>query len=463
MAPSSSPHIVLFPFMSKGHTIPLLHLARLLLRRGITVTVFTTTLNSPFIRGSLTDTKAIVIDLSFPENIPQLPPGVESTDKLPSLSLFIPFVNSTILMQTEFDLALQTLSNVTCIISDGFLGWTRCSALKLGVPRLVFYGMNNYAMAISEAVSISRPHAHIDSLDEPFTVPGFPWIKLTRNDLEPPFNDPNPKGDRWDFVIEQVTANMQSNGFVVNSFYELETKFVDHLNAGPGPKVWCVGPLCLADSPKIVQPQPKYKPIWMEWLDEKLSKGEPVLYVAFGSQAEITVEQLREIADGLEKSKVNFLWVVRSNGLEYLEEFKKRAKDKGLVINEWVDQVAILSHQSVSGFMSHCGWNSAMESICAAVPILAWPMMAEQHLNARMLVEELGVGVPVLTKNGSVRGFISSECIENTVKELMEGKKGKEARENVKEFRDLAMKAMDEDGSSSTTLDLLIEEVCWKN
>ncbi|PIA40482.1 hypothetical protein AQUCO_02500293v1 [Aquilegia coerulea] len=460
----SSPHVVVFPFMSKGHTIPLLHLARLLLHRDISVTVISTPLNSPSIRQYLKDTSASIIDLPFPQNVPQLPNGIENTDKLPSMSLFLPFANSTKLMQPDFDRTLENLPRVSLIISDGFLGWTYYSGSRLGIPRIVFYGMNNYAMTIFMLVTRDRPYTSVSSDDELFAIPSFPSIKLTKNDFEEPFVNPHAKGLHQDFITEQVAANMQSKGLVVNSFYELEAKFVEFWNTQvPSCKAWCVGPLCLAEPPKE---QPMKKPKYIQWLDEMLRSGRSVLYVAFGTQADVSKEQLQEIATGLERSKVSFLWLVRSKEVEVeevLAEFEEKVKDRGLVVRDWVDQVEILSHKSVNGFMSHCGWNSVIESICESVPLIAWPMMAEQHLNARMVVEELGVGIRVLARNGSVRGYVGSECIESMVIELMEGEKGKEVRKKVQEMGEFAKKAMDEGGSSWCTLDNLIQEMCYSN
>ncbi len=116
-------------------------------------------------------------------------------------------------------------------------------------------------------------------------------------------------------------------------------------------------------------------------------------------------------------------------------------------------------HECVQGFLSHCGWNSVLESICAGVPILAWPMLAEQPLNARMVAEEIKVGLRVETVDGSVRGFVKWEGLEKMVKELMEGEMGKEVRKKVKEFAVMAKKAVDDGGSSSRTMDLLIDEL----
>ena len=50
-------------------------------------------------------------------------------------------------------------------------------------------------------------------------------------------------------------------------------------------------------------------------------------------------------------------------------------------------------HPSVGGFLSHCGWSSTLESITNGVPMIAWPLYAEQRMNAMLLVEELGVAV----------------------------------------------------------------------
>lgn len=258
--------------------------------------------------------------------------------------------------------------------------------------------------------------------------------------------------------MKAIGAVVNSFGFVTNSFYELEPVFVDYWNTECGPKSWSVGPLCQLKPNPVQDDEPK--PVWIEWLDKKKIEGSRVLYVAFGTQATVSPEQLEEIAKALENSNLNFLWVVRkkeSVNATWDSELEERVRGRGMVVKEWVDQREILNHESVEGFLSHCGWNSVMESVCAGVPILAWPMMAEQPLNARMVVEEIKVGLRV---EGSVRGFVKAEGLEKTVKGLMEGEKGEEVRKKVKEFADLARKAVEEGGSSWQTLQSLIDEVC---
>ncbi|KFK40588.1 hypothetical protein AALP_AA2G015300 [Arabis alpina] len=461
----SSQHVVLFPYMSKGHTIPLLQFARLLLRHrrnqltiSVSVTVFTTPKNQPFISDFLSDTPEIkIISLPFPENISGILPGVENTEELPSMSLYVLFTRATKLLQPFFEETLKNLPEVSFMVSDGFLWWTSESAAKFKIPRLVFYGMNSYALAVTVSVSRNKlfTEPEIESDIELVTVPDFPWIQVKKCYFT---HRTEQSGPDYELMMDQMMSITTSHGFIVNSFDELESAFIHYNNSGDRPKSWSVGPLCLADPPK----PGSSKPAWIQWLDRKREEGRPVLYVAFGTQAEISNKQLKELALGLEDSKVNFLWVTRKDVGEIIGEgYKDRIRENGMIVKDWVDQWEILSHESVKGFLSHCGWNSAQESICVGVPILAWPMMVEQPLNAKMVVEEIKVGVRVETEDGSVQGFVTRKELSRKVKELMEGETGRTARKNVKEYSKMANAALvQETGSSWKNLDLLLEKLC---
>ncbi|KAM3361429.1 hypothetical protein P3S68_016283 [Capsicum galapagoense] len=249
MISHSTTHAVLFPFMSKGNTIPIFDLA-LLLTRKISITIFTTPANRPFFSDSLSDTNINIIQIPFPENIQGIPPGVESTDKLPSMSLFPPFANATKLMKPHFEKALDSLPPVTFMITDDFLGWTLDSANKFDIPRLVYYGMSAFSMAFSiSAASILRTEV---SDDEPFSVPDFSGIEITRNDFDVPLREREPKGPGYEFVMEQLMATSKSYGMLVNSFYELESVYVDYCNCVASPKLCCVGPFCAVHEPPKV-------------------------------------------------------------------------------------------------------------------------------------------------------------------------------------------------------------------
>ncbi|PHT29805.1 hypothetical protein CQW23_30570 [Capsicum baccatum] len=169
MGTVASPHFVIFPLMSHGHTIPLLHLATLLCRRFIAVTVFTTPANAPFIRDFLQDVSISIIELPFPKGVLGIPAGVENTEKLPSMSSFGQFANATKLMQALY----------------------------------CFFGMSVFANTLCQIIRIERPHSKTISPDEPSAVSSFPWLKLTRNDCPPPFGDLELKGPAVDFMKEQ--------------------------------------------------------------------------------------------------------------------------------------------------------------------------------------------------------------------------------------------------------------------
>lgn len=145
-ADAERPHIVLFPVTTMGHTIPLIDLAHLLLKRGVTITIFTSSLNSSFVLSSLENTEAKVIQLSGGTSEDQLP------ENLHSMSSFMSLMNSHKLLQPHFEEALQTLPNVGCVISDAFLDWTLQSASKFNIPRISFYGMSGYISTIYHCV-----------------------------------------------------------------------------------------------------------------------------------------------------------------------------------------------------------------------------------------------------------------------------------------------------------------------
>ncbi|BBN09359.1 hypothetical protein MPTK1_4g19140 [Marchantia polymorpha subsp. ruderalis] len=67
-----------------------------------------------------------------------------------------------------------------------------------------------------------------------------------------------------------------------------------------------------------------------------------------------------------------------------------------------MDQLKVLHRPSIYGFVSHCSWLSCLETITARVTLLTWPQAAEQHLNARFLVDVLHMTVIISEKRGDV-------------------------------------------------------------
>lgn len=471
-----TPHVVIFPLMAEGHTLPLLDLSKALSGKQIKVTIITTPSNSktilPKIENSYTNIR--LIELPFPTNIDGLPKDCENTSQLPTFDLFIPFVQATKHLQKPFERVLQTMKESEtlplCVISDGFMNWTLSVCQAFSVPRLVFHGMGALSMAISEAAFVNAQNLQPKKMSDPLDLPGLnlPFV-LTKEDLpEGCINATEFFKSYIEFMWELRESDINSWGVLINSFVELEGG--DHISSleafykdRAGAKAWCVGPLFLYNNEPN---KPNPSSLTTKWLNDQAMVPSSVIYVSFGTQADVSDAQLDEVGFGLEESGYPFVWVVRSKTWSPPEGLEERIKGKGLIVREWVDQREILSHKAVGGFLSHYGWNSVLESVSAGVPILAWPLIAEQGLNARIVVDGFGAGVGVIRSRVinelgiSEIGVVSRREICEAVKELMEGAdKGRKARERAEALRHAAKEAVSEGGSSYRALDELIDQL----
>ena len=93
-----------------------------------------------------------------------------------------------------------------------------------------------------------------------------------------------------------------------------------------------------------------------EWLDSKPACS--VAYVSFGSVVHLKQEQVDEIAHGILKSGVSFLWVLREPH-SLPEGFVDEAGERGRVVR-WSPQEEVLAHPATACFLTHCGWNSTV-------------------------------------------------------------------------------------------------------
>ena len=267
----------------------------------------------------------------------------------------------------------------------------------------------------------------------------------------------------------QFATKIKKSGHVYNTCRLIESAFLDLMlkierERNEDVKMWAIGPLETVTIFKNRLNGSQHK--CLEWLDKQ--RPNSVLYVSFGTTTFMEDEQIRELALGLEQSEMNFLWVLRDadkgNVFDEVRRpqlpdgFEERVKEKGMVVRDWAPQLEILGHSSTGGFMSHCGWNSCLESMSLGVPIAAWPMQGDQPINAILITDVLKVGV--LVRNWTRKDeLVRSSVISEVVKNLMDSEEGDEVRKRAEEFGNELRKATTEGGVSRIELDSFIAHI----
>lgn len=343
---------------------------------------------------------------------------------------------------------------------------------SLEIPRIIFNGSGCFSRCTQYSLTRHAPHEKVDSDTEPFVLPGLPdRIELTRSQL--PYFFRSKSG----FLDIMAKTEEKSFGVVVNSFYDLEPAYAEYFKKEMGKKAWLVGPVSLCnrnveDKAERGQKSSIDEQSCLNWLDSK--EPNSVLYVSFGSLARLAPKQLLEIAYGLEDSHHSFIWVVGKilNSVQEEEEnwlpsgFQERIIEskKGLIIRGWAPQLLILEHVAIGGFMTHCGWNSSLEGVDAGIPMITWPLTAEQFSNEKLITDVLKIGVSVgnieWTWNSDSKMLVGREKVAEVVGKVMGGgDEAVEMRRRAIQLGEKAKRAVEEGGSSYTDAVALIEEL----
>ncbi|XP_050368845.1 UDP-glycosyltransferase 43-like [Argentina anserina] len=274
------------------------------------------------------------------------------------------------------------------------------------------------------------------------------------------------KEDGYLWFLEHANRYKETKGIIVNTFYELEPHALNVVSDGRGLPVYPVGPLIDVTGPDDWYEEKASHDTIMKWLDDQPLAS--VVFLCFGSMGSLAGPQVREVAIGLQQAKVRYLWSLReppkSLGLssKYMDLEKEidglleRSVGKGLVCG-WVPQAAVLAHKAIGGFISHCGWNSILESVWYGVPIATWPIYAEQQMNAFEIVKELELAVGIKIEHRDYNDLITAEEVERAVTRLMNGDDS--VRKKAIEMKEKSRKAMMENGSSFTSLAHLIDDI----
>ncbi|KAF5458180.1 hypothetical protein F2P56_022234 [Juglans regia] len=469
---AKKPHAVCVPYPTQGHVIPMMNLAKLLHSKGFHITFVNTEFNhTRLIRSMGPDQVKGLPDFQF-ETIPDgMPPTdldatqdgralCESTRK----NCAVPFKELVIRLNSA-------RPPVSCIVSDGMMGFGSKVAEELGIPEVRFWtasacgfmGYLNFTELINRGILPFKDESFQDdgTLDTPINwIPGMKNIRL--KDLPSFIRVTDTKDIFFDFLGSEAQNCLNSAAIIFNTFDEFEHEVLEAISAKFPGNIYTLGPLPLLINRHI--PDSKLKSLslslWKEdskclqWLDQR--EPNSVVYVNYGSMTVMTEQHLKEFAWGLANSKHSFLWIVRpdlvmGDSVILPEEFFEATKDRAFIAN-WCPQGQVLAHPAVGAFLSHCGWNSMLESICGTgVPVICWPFFAEQQTNCRYACTSWGIGMEV---NMDVKRVE----VEALVKEMMGGEKGKAMRRKAVEWKKKAEEAADIGGSSYKNFERLIKE-----
>ncbi|CAL5190523.1 unnamed protein product [Lathyrus oleraceus] len=469
--------VVIIPHPGLSHLVSTLEFAKLLINRHnrlritVLVTKFPNNTEPNVNTASLPISDSLHL-INLPET--SLPPNMDRRSAVNAL------------LEAQKPNVKQAVSNLTAeedqhgplaaFVVDMF-GTTMVDIAKeFSVPALVFF---------TSSVAFLGLMFHLHTLFERDN--GDLTRFLQQNELAiPSFNNFVPSNSlpsfvlhkEWEsFFINYASGLKKPNGIIINSFEELEShavhSFFSHPDLANLPTIYPVGPLLNHElkTDKIVGSDDIIK-----WLDDQPSSS--VVFLCFGSMGSFDEEQVKEIAHAIENSGVRFVWSLRKLSpkgfmhapsnyplLELVlllpEGFLDRTAEIGKIVG-WTPQAQILAHQAIGGFVSHCGWNSILESIYFGVPIAVWPLYAEQQTNAFELVCDLKMGVEITLDYrvefyGERNYLLTADKIERGLKNVLN--KNGEVRKKVKEMSEKSKKTLLEGGSSYTYLGNLIDYI----
>ncbi|KAL8200006.1 hypothetical protein R6Q57_011345 [Mikania cordata] len=469
----STSELVFIPSPGAGHLPPTLELAKLLLQRDQRLSATIIIMNVSFGAKQNTETRPSnprlrIIDIPCDDSTMALiSPKTFLTDFIQYHKPHVRDIVRGIIESHSVGLAGFVLDMFCIAMTD--------VASEFGSPAYTYFTSGAATLGLMFYFQSKRDHEGYDATE----------LKNTESELSvPSIVNPVPAKVLPDVLLDKEGGSKmfldlaemyrKSKGIIVNSFQELETHGVEYLLNGDNdiPPVFAVGPIVNLENKKD---ETKTDEV-MRWLNEQPESS--VVFLCFGSMGSFNEKQVKEIAIAIERSGHRFLWSLRrpasKEKVEYPKEYEnleevlpegflERTSSVGKVIG-WAPQLAVLSHPSVGGFVSHCGWNSTLESICwCGVPMAAWPLYAEQQLNAFLLVVEHGLAVEIRmdyrtdARAGVGEGMmVTAEEIEDGIRKLMSDD---ELRKKVKHMKDQSMAAMIEGGSAYTSIGNFIHDL----
>ncbi|OMO58355.1 UDP-glucuronosyl/UDP-glucosyltransferase [Corchorus olitorius] len=462
---SQKPHAIFIPYPLQGHVIPSVHLAMKLASKGFTITFINTHSihhqtskaqpeTGPDIFSAARDSGLDIRYTTVSDGLPLRFDRSLNHDQFMAslLHVFSAHVEELVAQ------IVRSGEKVHCLIADTFFVWPSKIARKFGLLYVSYWTEPALVFTLYYHLDLLRIHGHFgcqDCREDPIDyIPGVRAIEPT--DMMSYLQENDTTSVCHQIIFNAFEDAKNADFVLCNTVHELEHNTISALHA----KVpfYAIGPIFPSGFTKSTVATS----LWSEsdctqWLDKRPHGS--VLYVSFGSYAHVGKNELIEIANGLLLSKVSFLWVLRpdivsSDDVDPLPVgFKEKIGDRSMVI-PWCCQNAVLAHPAIGGFLTHCGWNSILESTWCEVPLLCYPLLTDQFTNRKLVVDDWKTGI-----NLSNIKFITKEEVSDNINRLMSGKSRDQYRNKVKQVKELLGNALKPNGSSEKNMDQFIKEL----
>ncbi|KAF8715736.1 hypothetical protein HU200_026680 [Digitaria exilis] len=429
---------VLYPSLGVGHLNPMVELAKHLLRHGLAVLIAVV---DPPDTDAVSAAAVARLAAANPSIAFRLLPSPASPDtgahpvkrSHDTLRLANPALQ---------ELLLSLPAAADALLLDMFCVDALDVAAELGVPAYFFFA----SAAGDLAIFFNLPYLYP-------TLPSFRDMgkALVRCPGMPPIRGMDMAVAMQDKESEQNKVRLyqfkriaEGRGVLVNSFDWLEPRALKALQDGvcvpgrPTPRVYCIGPL-VDDGKKGKGENGQMQHECLAWLDAQPKRS--VVFLCFGSKGAFSAAQLQEIAQDW-RAPATEQDQFPEPDLERLlpEGFVERTANRGMVVKNWVPQAEVVRHEAVGVFVTHCGWNSVLEAIMSGLPMICWPLYAEQGMNKVFMVEEMKIAVELQ----GYEALVKAEEVEAKVRLVMETEEGKILRERLAVAREKALEATKE-------------------
>ncbi|KAL9413194.1 hypothetical protein AB3S75_041794 [Citrus x aurantiifolia] len=462
---TQKPHAIFISYPLQGHVNPSVQLALKLASQGFTITF----VNTHFIHQQMTK--------ASPEMGSDIFAGVRKSGldiRYMTLSDGLPLGFDRSLNHEQFMSSLlhvfsahaeevvgqivRSGENVHCLIADTYFVWPSKLAKKFGLYYISFWTESALVFTLYYHLNLLTINGHFQCYDcREDTIDYIPGVKaINPKDTTSYLQETDTTSACHQIIFNSFQDTRNADYVLCNTVHELESEAVAALKA----KIPFItmGPISLNKfSDRVVATS-----LWSEsdcgqWLD-KQPKGS-VLYVSFGSYAHVSKRDLIEIANGIAKSKVSFIWILRPDIVSsddpnpLPEDFKKEVADRSMIIT-WCCQTSVLAHPAIGGFLTHCGWNSVLEGLWCGVPLLCFPLYTDQFTNRKLAVDDWNVGL-----NLSNEKVITKEEVSKNVHLLMGEKSGAKFRNAAKQVKKAMEYALQPNGSSEKNIDQFIKDL----